>query len=333
MKQTNLNGILKCHRTILMATIFAATLVSCKKSWLDAKPNFALVVPKTPEAYQALLNNTSLMNINAPGLGVVSDDNLSLSVTTFRALSVQERSAYTWADTEVFFGGNVSSDWSNAYNKILQTNIVIDGLNTIGSRDSEQYRTVMGSALFFRGLNHFHLAQLFCPAFSISGQNEQGLPLHLSANVNLDVAQSTVGDTYNQVLRDIRTSVRLLPTSVQFPSAPSKAAAYALLSRIYLAMEDYDQAFLYADSCLKLKSTLLDYSKLSSTATNPFTRFNEEVIFHENIGNYAAFRTSNLIVAPMLYGMYANGDLRRSLYFLPVNGNISFKGSYDGSLL
>lgn len=307
---------------------------SCKEEWLDAKPNIALVVPKSPRDYQALLNNTSIMNLNAPGLGIIGDDNFYISATSFRAITNQERSAYSWADSEGFYAGNAASDWQNGYNKILQTNIILDGIGQLKLSEAElkQYNEVKGAALFFRSINHFALSQIFCVAYGTNASTDLGIPLHLSSNVNTMVPQSTVAATYQSIISDLQESVKLLPITVQYPTAPSKPAAFALLSRISLAMEDYDRAFLYADSCLKIKSNLMDYSKLSATLAFPFTRFNEEDIFHENIGNYLIFRTTHLIVSPSLYAKYEVNDLRKSLFFTSVNGNISFRGSYDGSL-
>lgn len=336
MKEIINRQYIKLTICLSIAIVCALTTISsCKNEWLDAKPNLALVVPKSPGDYQALLNNTSLLNINAPGLGVIADDNFFISPTTFRAITNQERSAYLWADTEGFFAGNAASDWFNGYNKILQTNVVLDGIQSLKLTDREyqQYNIVKGSALFFRGLNHFALAQVFCPAYDEGTLDQPGLPLHRSSNVNLMVDRSSVSETYQGILSDVLQCLPLLPETVQFATAPSKPAAYALLSRIYLSMENYDQAYLYADSCLKLKSNLLDYSKLPVNLANPFARFNEEVIFHENISNYGVFRTTNLIISPTLYSLYTANDLRKSLFFVTVGNNISFRGSYDGTLL
>jgi hypothetical protein len=319
---------------VLLSFIFVTALFSCKKEWLEAKPNKQLVVPASAADYQALLNNTALMNTSLAALGTLSDDNYYLSATAYKALTTQERNAYTWADTEGFYSGNASSDWLNGYNRILRTNIVLDGLEQLSSTENQQsINAVKGTAMFFRSLYYFGMAQVYCQPFSKETGNAPGLPLRTSANVNLVLPRATVQQTYELIVNDALVASRLLPPTVAFTTSPSKTAAYGLLARVFLSMEDYDRAFLYSDSCLQLKSSLLDYSKLSTTSANPFLRFNDEVIFHTTLANFLAFRTSNLIVDPLLYQSYVSDDLRKSLFFIGVSGSISFKGSYDGSLL
>jgi tetratricopeptide (TPR) repeat protein len=321
--------------TLCLIMLLVICLTSCKKEWLDVKPDISLVVPTSISDYQALLDNSSLMNTSLAGLGTISDDNFYLTAASFKALTLQERSAYTWADTQDFYGGNSSSDWLNAYNRILRTNIVLDGLEKINLSQSslQDFNQAKGGALFLRSLYHFSIAQVYCSSYNNSNLKSPGIPLKLTSNVNLSSSRGTVEDTYQQILKDAKASIQLLPEKTTFTTRPSKAAAYGLVARIYLSMEEYDKSALYADSCLRLKSNLLDYSKLSPTAANPFPRFNDEVIFHITLGNFLVFRTTYLIVDPSLLSSYSADDLRKSLFFITVSGNSSFKGSYDGSLL
>jgi tetratricopeptide (TPR) repeat protein len=329
-KQKNIAHLI-AWKLLMIVSIFS----SCKNEWLDIKPDKSLVVPESISDYKALLENTSLMNTSLPGLGTVSDDNYYLTPTSYKALTLQERSAYTWASTDEFYGGNSSSDWLNGYSRVLRTNIVLDGLEQFASssKGSENYRNVKGSALFFRSLYHFGMAQVYCAPYTVATSSLPGLPLRTSSNVNVNIYRSTIPKTYDQVIRDAKEAVSLLPEIQQFTTQPTKAAAYGLLARIFLSIGNYRDASLYADSCLKIKGNLLDYSKLSISSPNPFARFNEEVIFHATLANFLVFRTTYLIVDPSLYLSYASEDLRKSLFFITVSGNPSFKGSYDGSLL
>src|SRR5689334_15644101 len=51
----------------IIAILFLFLLTNCKKDWLDAKPNLALVVPTTIADYQALLDNTTTPISSSPG--------------------------------------------------------------------------------------------------------------------------------------------------------------------------------------------------------------------------------------------------------------------------
>jgi len=313
-----------------------ALFSSCKKDWLNAKPNESLVVPTSVANYQALLDNEAVMNTRQPGLQEVSADDFYLSYASYQGISLAEMSAYLWADTKGFYGGQASADWLYAYARILNENVTLDGISSLKSDAASQaaYNNVKGSALFYRSLDFFNLAQEFCKDYSGTTANtDLGLPLRTSSNVNLIVNRSSVQQTYDQIINDLLKATPMLPVKPLYPTRPSKPAAYGLLARIYLSQENYSKALLYADSCLQLYPTLLDFNTLKTAAANPIARFNKEVIFHYTLSGYASFRTTRLIVDPILYSSYTSNDLRKSIYFLTVSGNISYKGSYDGDLV
>lgn len=324
------------HQLVICISILTTLITSsCKKDWLDAKPDKALVVPETLEDYQALLDNTSIINYNQPGLNVISDDNMSLNSVAYQAITKQERSAFIWDDTKNFYDGKVSSDWEESYKRILYSNIVLDGMSTLKTNipQANQYNSIKGSALFYRSLDFYNLAQQFCKPYSTTSNSDLGLPLRVSSNVNIKIQRATVADTYSKIIEDLKSSLTLLPAKQQYITRPSKPAAFALLSRVLLTMERYDEAKLYADSCLQLFSKLLDYSKLNSTAAYPITKYNEEVIYHCTLGSYAAFRNTRLIIDPAFYQTFVSdlNDLRINIFFATVAGNKTYKGSYFGS--
>jgi hypothetical protein len=322
----------------LGALLFSILFLSgCNKDWLDAKPNKSLIVPLTIPDYQALLDNSSLMNQNAPGLNVISDDNMNMTDASYLALSGQgQKNAYIWGSTENFYGSDGNSDWALPYARILNDNITLDGIKTIKPEQGTiiSYNNVKGSALFYRCLDFFNLAQEFCKTYALStASTDLGLPLRTSSDINLSVSRSSVQQTYDQIINDLLTAASLLPNSPLYPTRPSRPAVFGLLARTYLAQENYAKAALYADSCLQIQSSLLDFNTLTKTSTNPIPRFNKEVIFQYTLVSEGAFRTNVLIVDPGLYQSFAANDLRTAIYFTTVPGGVSFKGSYNGTLL
>ncbi|MEO6683976.1 MAG: RagB/SusD family nutrient uptake outer membrane protein, partial [Ginsengibacter sp.] len=156
--------------------------------------------------------------------------------------------------------------------------------------------------------------------------------LRLGADFNVKSVRSTVEETYERVIKDAKGSIQYLPDLPDHSMRPSKAAAYGLLARTYLSMRQYDSAFRYADLCLQIKNTLLDYNAGSVNAGSivPFQPFNEEIIF------YTAMNIYNGIISPsrakvdtFLYGSYHQEDLRKSAFFLPDGMYQKFKGNYN----
>jgi len=324
-------------KLILMsfALILPGILGSCGKNWLDAKPDKLVVVPESLQDFQALLDNSDqLFNIyQASGLGEIGAGDFYILYSSWQSLySSQERSAYLWEETSKFYNGEFSSDWQNAYKRILNTNIILYGVEKIkpAADQLNDWNNVKGSALFFRSFNFFCLAQEYCKAYvSSSADHDPGLPLRTDYDVNINVGRSSVRLTYDQVIRDLKTSLTLLDTEPKAKTRPSRQAAFALLARVYLAMEVYDEAGLYADSALQIQPELMHYSTLRASDAYPFSRFSTEVIFHSTF-SYGIFNASRLLVEPDLYASYAQGDYRRVLFFSKTANGMTFRGGYSG---
>jgi len=332
---------MKTIKISTLSILLAGTLLTCacNKDWLNAKPNKALVVPSTIADYQALLDDQkdgqAPLNINLPGISNVGDGDYHISDATYNSLrSPAEKSAYIWAPTADFYGGQGSNDWINAYARILKDNVVLDGIPLIKVNTSSlsAFNNVKGSALFYRSLDFYDLSQQFCKVYVESTANtDLGLPLRLSSNVNLTVGRASVQQTYDQVIDDLLTAAPLLPATPLFPTRPSKPGVFGLLARVYLSQENYAKALLYADSSLQIQNALMDFNQLSLTSVSPISYFNKEVIFHAQLATYSSELPSVLIVDSLLYRSYDANDLRASLFFTNQSGRITNKSSYAGS--
>ena len=309
---------------VLLITAIGILLTSCKKDWLDAKPSQDLVVPTTAKDFQALLDNTSLFNYNVAGIGEIGTDNISLTDSRWQSSREIERSAYIWSNTSVL--NNNISEWDNAYKRILNENITLEGVDKNGNPADTAWKNIKGTALFFRAYDYYSLAQLFCKPFTTNAASDPGIVLRKSSDVNEKSIRATVQQTYQQIISDLTQSRNLLPEVPVYKTRPSVPAAYAMLARVYLSMGDYDNALLYADSTLQRYSKLLDYNTIDATARRPFPLFNDEVIFHWMVTNYGLL--FNATVDPNLYAMYESNDLRKSLFF---SATMTFRNSYTGN--
>ncbi|NQX56401.1 RagB/SusD family nutrient uptake outer membrane protein [Pedobacter panaciterrae] len=328
---------MKTNKTTLFITVILIGLFSgCKKGWLEANPDQSQIVPKTLEDFQALLDNSTLtFNIfQACGLAEIASGDFYILYSSWQSLfTSQEKSAYIWAPTANFYSGESSSDWENSYRRILNSNVILDGIKKIKvpTPRQDEWNNIHSSALFFRAFDFFNLAQEYCPAYEqAKAKSDLGLPLRLEYNVNIQLQRSTLQQTYDQIIKDLKSAIPLMGTTPLFKTRPSRQAAFALLARTYLAMEDYKSAGLYADSALQIQSDLIDYATLSPDAANPIKRLNPEVIFQSTF-TYGIFNVTRLIVEPTLVDMYTEDDYRRKIFFKDnPNGTITYKGSYNG---
>jgi tetratricopeptide (TPR) repeat protein len=311
---------------------------SCKKSWLEAKSDKSITVPTAIDDFKALMNNYVYFNYT-PYLGELSSDDYYLLYNSWNTLQPTERNGHIWL-SEVYEGA-VPTDWTYPYTEIMYSNVVLEGVNKIIPDESNltEWRNVKGSALFHRAFNFYNLAQVFCKTYSNSASTDLGIPLHLTSDINIVPSRGTVEQTYNQIIRDLNEAKDLLSNSVNpsFNSIPSKPAVYGLFARVYLVMQDYDKALLYADSCLQLKNDIINYNSnppINTSAAFPIPRNNSETIFNAKVVTYPSYRSSRLIVDSVLYQSYDNNDLRKIAFFTNSTlgtGLRTYKGSYDGS--
>ncbi|MNY19764.1 SusD family protein [compost metagenome] len=98
-------------------------------------------------------------------------------------------------------------------------------------------------------------------------------------------------------------------------------------------MEDYEHAGLYADLCLKGYSVLMNYSSLDLSTTDiPFSRYNQEVIFHSQMAALYGQQLFILLIDRLFYDEYDEKDLRKIAFYNEDSGSklVSYKGSYAG---
>lgn len=312
------------------------TLVSCEKGWLEEKRDLSIIVPTTLKDMRLLLNNDMPMAQEGKIFAELAADDYYALEDQLNSLVQFWRSAYLWDIENLHEPTTQSLDWNTAYRQVLIANVVLEGLENIEPDQSTsiEYNDIKGGALFFRAKAFFNLVETYCiPYNPATAKNDRGIPLRLKADVNAPIEYASVQETWDKIIVDLKEAATLLkPLPTVLPNA-SRCAAYALLARVYLCLHDYEQAWKYADLSLQDKSDLLDYNTLNTTIQFPITRFNPEIILHnEMVGVNSNLMTINARIVDDLYNAYDENDLRKVLYFRRLtDGKYSFQGSYTGT--
>jgi hypothetical protein len=318
-------------KKIFYLGILLLSTVSCKK-FLDAKSNQSEAIPETLADLQGLMDQYQIMNYVDGNAAENSTDDVYLTDADLNTRTENERNMYIWARNNVFTAD--LNEWFYYYRAIYRANAVIESQQVIqrDAGNSTIWDNVSGQAYYYRAKNHLKGLYLWGNAYDdqTSG-TDLGIPLKLATDFNIASVRATVSDGYRQVISDLKKAVYMLPVRAVHVMRPSRPAAYGLLARTYWSMRKYDQALLYADSALILKSDLLDYNTLNASATYPLGQFNIEVLndsyFVSNLVNNARGKV-NL----SLYSLYEPNDLRRTMFFTDnKNGTYGFKGSYEGN--
>jgi tetratricopeptide (TPR) repeat protein len=327
--------LLRNIRIQVLCTIWVISFtgLSCQK-YLDKKPVQNIAIPTTLGDLQAVLDNQNANNIS-PYFNEVVADNYYITTASWNGLNIDYRSNYVWAKDATFISQGASV-WNNAYQVIYESNFVLDGLENVDHTAAEAaaYNNVKGTALFYRSFMFHQLAQLFCKPYSTSSGTDMGIVLRTTSLVESPVKRSTVQETYDQIISDLKQAGELLPEKSLFPTRPGKAAAYGLLARVYLSMREYSLASTYANMAINGSSGLLDYSTLTPASdpvlpVDPFK--NPEILFLSSCIPLVFNSSHMAIVDSLLFQSYDVNDLRKTVFYGGGNSKPYWKGSYSGS--
>lgn len=302
-------------------------LSSCE-GFLEEKPVKSILVPQTVEDVRALLDNYTTLNDNTLIDFIMADDWITENANWDR-LNPWEQNAYLWNE-QIFEPAERSTDYSKLHKKIFVANVSLDVLEEMDSTDRE-VQNLKGEALFVRALALFQLSQLFLPSPKTNGELIK-MPLKLTPNIDQASEWWSVSEVLAQAEQDLFESFDLLDKSSQFKSRPNKKVAKAVLSRLYLYVENWEGALEAASYVLNLEgNNLMDYRKMDTTLAYPFQLFNSEVLYYGITSSFSVTASAATLINPVLIQGYGKGDLRKALFFTRAaqNGYL-FKGSYNG---
>ncbi|MBB6460305.1 RagB/SusD family nutrient uptake outer membrane protein [Flammeovirga kamogawensis] len=195
-------------------------------------------------------------------------DNVSLSGTTTDPLF------YFYNFRNIPNNYRSSRFWSYSYRTIVGCNQIIEKAQKGVSPEMDQ---LIGENYYLRGMLLFYLVNVYGRPYS-QGPSNLGVPLKLSTDVKDLPPRATVGEVYEQVLLDLKKGEELM-TINKGNIYGSKEAAQALLSRVYLYMDDVDNSITYADKVINSGNYgLLSTAQLTNSVELP-PEGNPEEIF------------------------------------------------------
>ena len=244
--------------------------------------------------------------------------------------------------------GNVllddSQTYTDFYRRIHVANVIlseIDEISVDGPSEELERSRVKGECHFLRASLYFTLVNLYGKAYDkATASTDLGVPLKLTAHVEHDKELKTqfertpVEEIYQQIVVDLKAAIDYLTESPQTRPLhrASKEAAQLLLSRVYLYMQDWQNAATVAGNLLENDTRL--YYMSSRDAEKVFlTEENTEVLFSQGSMNFYNGMTGSrgdFAVSEELVQLYDENDNRR--FFFELNTETSayaLKNKYD----
>ena len=242
---------------------------------------------------------------------------------------------YTWQQdvTEKPDGSQGFTDnttWNDLYARINYTKVILDELDEItpdNERDELKKNRIMGETYFLRAQFFFILANLYAAPYAPeTAATTLAVPLKLTPYVEHDkekdtqFTRTTLDRVYARIIEDLQESVRCFErgevVSYRKIYRANKEAAQLLLSRVYLYMQDWENARMAAENFLKMDVTL---EPMGDFLTSPFiTEDNSEVLFSQSsqhLQNVLTAEAPDFCVSSDLYRLYdAANDYRISFF-------------------
>jgi len=265
---------MRCNLRLLTAvTVLMLAIASCKK--------FVMIDPPIDRITSQTIFSNNQTAMSAV-LGVYSnmmmtEANIFTGATTIYNSLTADELVYnsTTEDIRSFYTNSIAATnsiigdqfWTRAYGILYQVNACIEGLqHSTGVTDSAK-KQLLGEMKLVRGFINFYLVNLF---------GDVPLVLTTTYTVNAMLPRTPKEQVWRQVVTDITDAASLLGNS--YPTAgrvrPAKAAAIALLARVYLYREEWAKAEAAASEVIANNS----YSLVANT-DNIFLATSSEAIW------------------------------------------------------
>ncbi|WP_054716415.1 RagB/SusD family nutrient uptake outer membrane protein [Marinifilum fragile] len=207
--------------------------------------------------------------------GEFGGDNIALSGSTTDHLFYM----YNYQHTPT--NGHLNSLWSGCYKGIVNANKVIDKAET----GTPRLNHVIGEMHYLRAFFYFNLVNIWGRPYAQNPSQNLGVPIILDAEPDADnlPPRATVKEVYDQILADLLKAAELMSEFKRVDSEyniyASEQAANALLSRVYLYMEDNVKAEEYATKVIDSKNFSLLTGSDYETFPTMVPEKNSEIIF------------------------------------------------------
>lgn len=250
-------NILKEFKALPSIFVFAVLCFGCNNHLLNHDPELGLdqdlLIQDEKGAQTALNGLYSLLkdeNYYGGVFPMMSDlsSDISQSVGTFDEYLAMDM--YKIAPTLVRGVGDL---WVAVYRVINQANFIIEKAPEVEDIDPDTLDQILGEAYFIRGLAYFDLTRSFGGVEGVYGS--LGVPIVLKPTLSSEdidtPSRSSINESYRQVEDDLLQAESLL-NSPNDPERVSKAAAQALLSRLYMYYKmDFDLVDTYATDVIE----------------------------------------------------------------------------------
>lgn len=188
-----------------------------------------------------LLWSNGFLSGNKEGVGYL----LACYMDEMEVTVTQETNYRTFYELAVLpMNVGVKNLWDYSYRQIYVANSILEGVDQSHGITAPVKQQLTGEALAIRALIHFYLTQTYGDVPYVTTTDY---------SLNQKIGKVAVGNVLQNTVKDLKLAEELLTDD--YPTVErvrvNKAAVQAVLARIYLYMEDYQNAGYYAEKVIQ----------------------------------------------------------------------------------
>lgn len=231
--------------------------------------------------------------------------------------------------------GYISGAWSSMYQVIVNATLTIQGGAKL-ELNPPVYQ-LLGEMYAIRALAHFDLVRMFAQPYNFTADaSHLGVPVITEVKAEIiSPKRETVKTVYDQIVSDLHQAIALMNVPVK-QGKFTPTAARALLAKVYLYMEDWENAEKYASEAISGPYSLLSRNAYVNSWNSSFSSeslfevvnlqtdnsgVNSLGYFYEQNGYGEGLATADL------YNIYEQNDIRRNLIQVGerIHSNVVFE--------
>jgi len=318
------------YKTLAKGFLFLALVTgftSCEK-FLDAPPLNAITKAEAlkDEAAVTAVMNSAYITLGGGGIfggkyQILSEllaDNINGELLTGDYGSIYNRKSSV-------FGSYKNDFYTDLYQANYRANTVLENLGVVTTKKDD----LEGQARFVRAFTHFISVRFFAQPYGFTPDNGHlGVPLRVSTEIT-PATRATVKQVYDQIIADLK--IAEVKISNEDTGNPTKWAAKALLARVYFSMNDFTNAYNYANQVITSNKFTFesDYTKRFSEGLSTeaiFQIINTPGSYSTGDGLRGDFRSDfnlpTLRFTPALFNLVnTSNDVRKTLF-----NNVKYPG-------
>lgn len=327
--KTEMKTIYKLSTSVIVF-LLCSTLISCKKSFLEVTPKGKLIAQKVSD-YDLLLNNLDLVNMNTVAQVPMGDEVAAIE-PYFNGAQVNTQRLFRWDDV-IYEPTEKAAEMETPLRNIYAYNKIINEVSNATDGNEQQKLAIRAEALAGRAWTNFLLINYFGKPYKAStAATDPGFPILKQADVTeTKFTRASVKEMYDFIVDDLLRAIPNLPAKTTHRVRMSKAAAEALLGKVYMFMGKFNEALPQLNASIEdiansaIPVQLYDYNVTFGPGgqflpiglfgpSYPYVPNIHESVFAKQSYNRWTFTLNELVITKQTVDLYQPSDLRLKFF-------------------